>query len=73
MSAYILGYGILRFVVEFFRGDHPEDELVWGVLTPAQTIGLVMIPLGIALLVYFIWFAPVKADGKLSEKSEKAA
>lgn len=73
MSAYILAYGILRFVDEFFRGDHPERELVWGVLTPAQTIGMVMIPLGIALLVYFIWFAPVKADGKLSEKSEKAA
>ena len=50
MSAYILAYGVLRFIDEFFRGDHVE--LVRG-FTPAQVIGFGMIPLGIGLLIYF--------------------
>jgi phosphatidylglycerol:prolipoprotein diacylglycerol transferase len=49
-GAYVLLYGIVRFGDEFFRGDH--RQFVSG-LTPAQVIGLFMVPLGIALLVYF--------------------
>jgi len=83
MASYILAYGILRFFDEFFRGDHPDNELVLGIFTPAQAIGFIMIPAGIALLVYFIWFQkktdedentnePDKQDKK-AEKTKKAA
>lgn len=51
MSVYILAYGILRFVDEFFRGDH--SDFVSG-FTPAQVIGFAMIPLGIFLSVKFL-------------------
>jgi prolipoprotein diacylglyceryltransferase len=49
-SAYLGIYGIVRFADEFFRGDHRQ---FWNGLTPAQTIGLIMIPAGIALMIYF--------------------
>lgn len=50
-AVYFTAYGLLRFVDEFFRGDH--RSLFAGVLTQAQVIGLVMIPLGIAVFIYF--------------------
>ena len=51
MAVYILSYGVLRFVDEFFRGDH--EDFVNG-FTPAQVIGFGMIPLGLFLLIKFI-------------------
>ncbi len=55
MSCYILAYGLLRFLDEFFRGDH--TDFVDG-FTPAQVIGFGLIPLGAILL---IWFATRRA------------
>ena len=52
-SAYMVLYGVLRFVDEFFRGDHPHSELWFGTFTPAQAIGLFLIPAGIGCLIYF--------------------
>ena len=49
MSAYLAVYGLCRFVNEFFRGDNPH----WWLFTPAQWIGLAMIPAGIILWIYF--------------------
>ena len=49
-SAYLAIYGVIRFADEFFRGDHRQ---FWNGLTPAQTIGLLMVPAGIALMIYF--------------------
>ncbi len=48
-GTYIVFYGLLRFCIEFFRGDNP---VLLG-LTPAQWIGLVMIPAGVAVLIFF--------------------
>ena len=49
-AAYLAIYGVIRFADEFFRGDHRQ---FWNGLTPAQTIGLVMVPAGIALMIWF--------------------
>ena len=49
MAAYMCVYGICRFANEFLRGDNPH----WSGLTPAQWIGLGLIPVGGALLIYF--------------------
>lgn len=51
MSIYIFGYGTLRFCDEFFRGDH--TNLWFGTLTQAQVTGLILIPIGIILFMYF--------------------
>ncbi len=50
MACYIALYGVIRFADEFFRGDHQQ---FWNGLTPAQTIGIGMIPAGIILIVIF--------------------
>jgi phosphatidylglycerol:prolipoprotein diacylglycerol transferase len=58
MASYMILYGVLRFLDEFFRGDHRN---LWldGMLTPAQVIGLALVPVGTMLLIFFI-----KKNGK---------
>ena len=51
VSAYFISYGVLRFINEFWRGDNPK---IFGLLTPAQLIGTVLIPLGVIFLIYFL-------------------
>lgn len=53
VSCYFIGYGVLRFLDEFLRGDHPASEYTFN-LAPAQVIGLGLIPVGVVLLVFFI-------------------
>ena len=65
MASYIFAYGVLRFVDEFFRGDH--SDFVQG-FTPAQVIGFGMIPLGIVLLIKFL---RTKQDNVTEDVPEK--
>ena len=46
---YVLGYGVLRFIVEFFRGDY--ETHYFGVLTLGHLIALTMIGAGAVALV----------------------
>jgi phosphatidylglycerol:prolipoprotein diacylglycerol transferase len=45
---YVLGYGALRFVVEFFRGDY--DVHYFGILTIGQLIALLLITMAVVVL-----------------------
>ena len=54
LAAYIVCYGIMRFVDEFFRGDYSRDQLWLGKFSPGQTVGLLLIPVGIFFLIYFL-------------------
>lgn len=47
-GAYLIGYGALRFLLEFFRGDNARH-----IFTMAQWIGLGLIPVGAGLVCYF--------------------
>lgn len=49
-ALYLFLYGLMRFLDEFLRGDH--TDFVFGIFTPAQTIGLFLIPLGLALFIH---------------------
>lgn len=51
-SSYLISYGLIRFIDEFFRGDHSSTFFLG--MTRAQTIGLVIVPAGIVLLIYSI-------------------
>ena len=51
MSLYLLIYGCLRFLNELFRGDNPH---LLNLFTPAQFIGLLLIPGGLILLIHFL-------------------
>ncbi len=50
-AIYCIGYGIIRFVDEFFRGDH--INLIFGIFTKAQFIGLFLIPCGVVMFYIF--------------------
>ena len=49
-GCYLAIYGTLRFVNEYFRGDNYR---YFGLFTVAQLIGLVLIPTGLAIMLYF--------------------
>lgn len=50
-ASYFIGYGILRFCLEFIRGDHTDHFIG---LTSAQVIGLtIMVPAGLLFFFYF--------------------
>lgn len=50
ISTYMIIYGFLRCINEFMRGD---NVFYLRYFTPAQLIGLVLIPLGSAMLLWF--------------------
>ncbi|MDD4816522.1 MAG: prolipoprotein diacylglyceryl transferase [Victivallaceae bacterium] len=50
-SAYIIGYGTLRFLLEFLRGD--AERGVWGIFSTSQLVCLALIPFGTVLLLFF--------------------
>ena len=50
LCVYCLGYGTFRFIIEFFRGD---DRGATGFfLTPSQLLGVLLVLVGVALLLY---------------------
>ena len=50
---FLLGYGSLRFLVEFVRApDSHLEDLAFGVFTRGQVLSLPMIFLGVAIAVY---------------------
>ena len=59
-GVYLTVYGLIRFADEFFRGDHRQ---FWNGMTPAQTIGLLLVPAGIIILTLAI------RHGKRSDKN----
>ncbi len=64
-AAYLVLYGVLRFLLEFLRGDHTDFLLG---MTPAQNIALfLMLPTAIV-----IWIAGKKCAGKTTEPETQA-
>ena len=49
MRAYLAGYAVIRFVIEYMRGD-PRAAV--GPLSISQTISVVMMTLGVGVIWY---------------------
>lgn len=49
LAAYLLGYGLLRFGIEFFREPDPGDIRLWGWFTAGQLFSLAFIVLAAVL------------------------
>jgi phosphatidylglycerol:prolipoprotein diacylglycerol transferase len=62
--AYMLLYGISRFVIEFFRGD--ERGMILG-LSTSQFISVVLVPLSLAMLVW------LKRQSQAAVEADQAA
>lgn len=48
---YLIGYGLLRFFLEFFRGDLDRGFVFGGLLSTSQFISVLIVPAGV--LAYF--------------------
>ena len=60
-ALYLICYAVMRFTLEFFRGDHTDFFLG---MTPSQNIALfLMLPLGV-LVWFFFPAAPVPAENE---------
>lgn len=49
-GGYLIGYGVLRFSVEFFRGDAVRG--VWGLLSTSQMISIFLLVMGTGIKIY---------------------
>jgi len=52
LAVFLIGYGALRFLVEFFREPEPPTGLLWGLVTMGQLWCIGMIVAGIVLSLY---------------------
>lgn len=61
MPVYVIGYGLFRFIIEFWRGDERGELLPF--LSPSQTLSIGLIVIGVILLVpVFQRIIPLKAE-----------
>jgi phosphatidylglycerol:prolipoprotein diacylglycerol transferase len=51
-ALYLIAYGLLRSVVELFRGDYPESALSMGMVTPAHWVSLLLVGVGCGVYGY---------------------
>jgi phosphatidylglycerol:prolipoprotein diacylglycerol transferase len=52
LAAFLIGYGVIRFCVEFFREPDPQLGFLAGFLTMGQILCIGMIAVGTGLAVY---------------------
>jgi len=50
LAAYLVVYGVGRFVIEFFRGDADRGFVLGGALSTSQAIAIAMVVAGVVLL-----------------------
>jgi phosphatidylglycerol---prolipoprotein diacylglyceryl transferase len=51
-AAYLISYGVGRFLLEILRGDPDRGFLFGGALSTSQAIAAALVPLGVGLLLY---------------------
>jgi len=52
LVAFLIGYGLFRFVVEFFREPDPQLGFIFAWITMGQILCLFMIAVGVGLFAY---------------------
>ncbi|MBO4541227.1 MAG: prolipoprotein diacylglyceryl transferase [Bacilli bacterium] len=66
-SIYLITYGIWRFIIEFFRGDH-RGSFIPG-LTPSQAWSIALILLGIGYLIFRLLIRKKKQETQAPEQN----
>ena len=78
VPVYLIGYGIWRFIIEFFRADDRGASIIPG-LSPSQTTAILLILLGVAICIaYFVicrkkgraYFAPPQGDAEPAARQD---
>jgi phosphatidylglycerol:prolipoprotein diacylglycerol transferase len=57
-AAFLLGYGVLRFLLEFTRQPDPQLGLVLGPFSMGQLLCVAMVVAGLVLLAWTLTFSP---------------
>lgn len=52
LALYIMGYGLVRFFIEFYREPDAQLGFVWATLSMGQILCLMMMALGVAILIW---------------------
>lgn len=52
VAAYLVGYGIVRFFIEFFREPDAQLGLIWGFLSMGQVLCVLMMLAGVGIFFY---------------------
>jgi phosphatidylglycerol:prolipoprotein diacylglycerol transferase len=52
-ALFLAGYGLARFIVEFFREPDAQLGYLWGGATMGQLLSLPMIAVGVVCMIYF--------------------
>ena len=60
---YLIGYGIWRFVIEYFRADDRGQTLL-NLLTPSQLTAIIMILIGISYIIIPVLYKKIKLKEK---------
>ena len=77
LSGYLIGYGVWRFVIEFFRTDDRGASFIPG-LTPSQVTAILMVLIGVVLIAAYYIIRKKKGQDvfiapDLKENSKKIA
>jgi phosphatidylglycerol:prolipoprotein diacylglycerol transferase len=74
-SAFLIGYGLLRFIAEFGREPDSFLGLLALRLSMGQWLSIPMVVIGTGLMVYFIRFRPAVAvaSPRIDKKARKEA
>ena len=67
MTVYLIAYGIFRFVLEFWRGDHRGELLSF--ISPSQFWSILMVVLGVAIIP-ITKYALKKREAELAAQAE---
>jgi phosphatidylglycerol:prolipoprotein diacylglycerol transferase len=67
-AAFLLGYGVFRFIVEFFREPDSQLGYYFGGLTMGQILCLLMLPLAGVL---YVWSQKAKIPNPLKTAPPK--
>lgn len=51
ISVFLVGYGLIRFILEFFREPDPQLGFIIASITMGQVLSLLMVAAGAVLLI----------------------
>jgi phosphatidylglycerol:prolipoprotein diacylglycerol transferase len=55
ISTYLIGYGLIRFGLEFFREPDTFQHLLWGVFSYGQMLSLLTVVVGIIFVPIYLY------------------
>ena len=68
MSVYLIGYGVWRFIIEYFRADYRGDFIPG--LSPSQFWSIIMVLGGIAIFFIYRHFDPIIEQKSLEKQKD---